>query len=409
MASDVVMWIAVIFRFLHVLAAIMWIGNSLLFTWMEYNLLPPEKEDDDDLLGTLDMLHAGGVYHLQKRKLKPGAIPDPLHWFMWESYTTWICGFVLITTLYHTGGGTFFLDATKSDLSGGRAVLCSLAGLMGGWIVYDQIWRSPLGRKPWIAAPLCLVLLIAAAACFNTFFNGRAVFLQIGAMMGTMMSANVFFHIIPNQRKFMHALENGLPHNLELGKAAKARSLHNHHLTFPVLFLMLSAHFPQLTSAEWNVPILAVIVVSLMFIKFLMNARYRFAEWRYAMGGTLIFAFSAIGLCLAVPVITSPLGKDMAVASGRALFLSQGCGACHQTGSSELAPQLAGIYRRPQTLTDGTEVVADDAYLRESILRPQARIVKGYAPVMPSTYGTALTSEQVDQLVAYVRSLSRKK
>lgn len=406
MEADLISWVAVLFRFVHVLAAIMWIGNSLLFTWMEFNLQKPSRDGEGDLLGTLDMLHGGGVYHLEKRVLRPGAIPVPLHWFMWQSYTTWLSGFVLMLTLYLTGSGTFFLDATKTAMPGYAAVLWSLGGLVGGWLVYDRLWRSPLKKKPLFAVPLSLALLFCAAWFFNTMFNGRAVYLQIGAMMGTMMSANVFFHIIANQHKFMAALESGRPHDVELGKAAKSRSLHNHYMTFPVLFLMLSAHFPRLYSAEWNVPILAVIVISLMFVKFLMNSRYRFADWLHAIGGTLLFAFGTIYILLALPGIGRADGDSMAEA-GKRVFLAQGCAACHMQGSSELAPQLNGIYGTMQTMNDGAEVMADDAYLRESIMHPQTRIVKGYAAAMPS-YASVLSAGQIEELVAYIRSMGSK-
>jgi uncharacterized membrane protein len=406
MFSEFVSWVAVLARFVHVLAAIMWIGNSLLFTWMELKLQKPRKpEEDEDLLGTLDMLHGGGVFHLQKRVLRPEAIPSPLYWFMWQSYTTWMAGFTLLCTMYVSGGGTFFLDATKTTMSGGQAVLWSLAGLLGGWITYDRIWRSPLGQSPRVAIALCFGLLLAAAAGFNTIFNGRAVFLQMGATMGSFMTANVFFHIIPNQHKFMDALRAGRPHDLKLGKAAKARSLHNHYITFSVLFLMLSAHFPQLCSADWNVPILGVIVVTLIFVKHLMNLRHHFTEWLHVLSGVLVFAFTTIGILVVLPGILGHTQAGSAVESGRRLFISQGCATCHQQGSAEIAPRLEGVFGHPQTLSDGTQVMADENYLRESILQPQAKIVKGYAPVMPTNYATSLTPEQVTDLLAYVKSL----
>lgn len=405
MESDFVNGVAVVARFVHVLAAIMWIGNSLLFTWMELNLIKPKNDADPDLMGTLDMLHGGGVFHLQKRVMRPGAIPSPLHWFMWQSYTTWISGFVLMLTLYATGGGQFFLDPTKTDLPGWAAVGWSLAGLVVGWLVYDQIWRSPLKKWPNVAILLCLALILGAAWFYSTIFNGRAVFLQIGAMMGTLMSANVFFHIIKNQHRFMDALKAGRAHDIELGKAAKFRSLHNHYITFPVLFLMLSAHFPQLYTAKWIVPVLAVLIVSLMFIKFLMNARYWFHDWLPALGGTVLVSIAAIYVLIALPDSMASSGTDSVAEAGRRLFVSQGCAACHMPGSSQLAPDLHGIYGKSQPLADGREVVVDEEYLRESIRNPQAKVARGFAPSMPAY--PALTDEQVGQLAAYIRSLTR--
>jgi uncharacterized membrane protein len=407
MESELAGWLSIVFRFVHVLAAIMWIGNSLLFTWMELNLLPPKKNGDDpkeneELLGYLDMLHGGGVFHLQKMVLRPESIPVPLHWFMWQSYTTWISGVLLLISVYYTHGGSALLDASKSTLTGSSAIALSVGGLIFGWLIYDLIWRSKLKEQRAIAIPLSLVLIVTAAWSYNQCFNGRAVFLQIGAMMATLMTANVFIHIIQNQKKFMVALKAGLPHDLKYGKQAKLRSMHNHYMTFPVLFLMLSGHFPQLTSAAHSVPILAVLIVSLMAIKYWMNSRYQFKHWLKALFATFIAAVGLIALLLNLPGQSAP-GLSSAAAEGSKLFLNQGCAACHQTGSTLLAPQLAGIFDSLQMLADGSQVKADEAYLRESISLSQAKIVKGY-PAAMAAY-THLSEEQLDQLIAYLKTL----
>lgn len=403
-------WINVLFRFTHVLAAIMWIGNSLLFTWMELNLIPPRKGEtkDPDLLGTLDMLHGGGVFHMEKRVMHAGGIPEPLHWFKWQSYTTWITGFVLLAALFWTNGSTL-LDATRTSLSPAAAVWLSVAGLFGGFLVYDGIWRSPLGRKPVLAAVVSLLALFAAAWFYGQIFNGRALFLQIGAMMGTFMSANVFIHIMGNQHKFMRSLQRGEPYDAKFGKAAKSRSLHNHYMTFPVLFLMLSAHFPGLYAGDWKVPVLIIIVVALMTVKYLMNSRYHFKHWLLWIFMTVAFSAHLIGIFLHLPgpgvLLAHAAPPDPAVIAGRNLFVSQTCATCHMQGSAQLGPSLHGIYGTEQRLADGSTVVVDDAYLRNSILHPASQIVEGYAPVMPSFEGR-LNDEQLSNLVAYIRSLS---
>ncbi len=306
MESEIAGWLSVVFRFVHLIAAIMWIGNSILFTWMELNLIPPQPDKDGkipnpDLLGHLDMLHGGGVFHLQKRIINPQAIPVPLHWFMWQSYTTWITGTLLLISVYYLHGGSALMDATKSSLTGLGTIGLSVGGIIGGWLVYDTIWRTKLKEHKAVAVPLTLALVLTAAWFYNQYFNGRAVYLQIGAMIGSCMSANVFFHIIRNQKKFMASLSAGLPHDPNYGKQAKLRSMHNHYITFPVLFLMLSAHFPQLTSAARNVPILGVLIVALVTVKFLMNSRYYFRQWLVAIFGTFIAACAAIACLLSAP------------------------------------------------------------------------------------------------------------
>jgi uncharacterized membrane protein len=404
MESEIAGWLAVIFRFVHVLAAIMWIGNSLLFTWMELNLIAPradEKNPRSDLLGHLDMLHGGGVFHLEKKLIDPKAIPVPLHWFMWQSYTTWISGVLLMIVAFYAGGGTALLDATRSSISGGTAIVLSTGGIVVWWLVYDTIWRTKLKELPAVAVPLSFGLLLGAAVFFSGHFNGRALYLQTGAMLGSAMSANVFFHIIRNQKKFMASLKAGEPHDLKYGKQAKMRSMHNHYMTFPVLFLMLAAHFPQLTSAERAVPVLAVVIVALMVVKHLMNSRYHFKHWLGAIFGTFAAAAGAIALLLAPPAAGAKVLTP--AEQGAKLFVGQGCAACHQAGSSQLAPDLAGIFGSEQVLADGSKVTADDTYLLESIRQPQAKVVLGYAAAMPSY--AHLPDDDLAKLLEYLKSL----
>ncbi len=405
MDSGWIEWINVLLRFTHVLAAIMWIGNSLLFTWMELNLVKPEKDRGPDLLGELDMLHGGGVFHLEKRVMHANAIPERLHWFKWQSYTTWITGVVLLAALFYSNGSSL-VDATKTTLSATSAVWLSVAGIIGGWLVYDLIWRSPLKKKPVVGLLLSLLFLLGASVFFGTVFNGRALYLQVGAMMGTCMSANVFFHIISNQHKFMRALRAGQPHDLEPGKRAKMRSLHNHYMTFPVLFLMLSAHFPRLHAAEQKVPILIVVILTLMAVKHLMNSRYHFKSWLACILAAVTAAAVLIGVLLS-PRAAAAGGSapDPAVAAGKTLFETQGCAACHMQGAAQLGPALHGLYGTMQELTDGSRVLVDNAYLRSSILEPQAQVAKGYAPAMPS-YAGRLSETQISEIGAYIRSLA---
>lgn len=413
MESEIAGWFSVILRFVHVIAAIMWIGNSILFTWMELNLIPPAPSQpgkdgetpENPLLGHLDMLHGGGVFHLEKRTIDPKAIPVPLHWFMWQSYTTWITGALLMVSVFYIHGGSALMDGTKSSLQGFAPIALSVGGIIAGWLVYDLIWRTKLKEHRAIAVPLSLALILAAAWGYNQVFNGRAVYIQTGVMMGSFMTANVFLHIISNQKKFMASLLAGKPHDLKYGKQAKLRSMHNHYLTFPVLFLMLSGHFPQLTSAERNIPILGVLIVSLVAVKFLMNSRYYFRHWLVSIFGTFIAACCLIALLLNLPSKASADQAKFAptVGEGANLFLSQGCAACHQSGASQIAPNLQGLFGSTRVFTDESELIADEAYIRRSIITPTANIIKGYPPAMPPF--AHLPEGQIDALVAYIKSL----
>lgn len=400
-------WINVLFRFAHVVAGIMWIGNSLLFTWMELNLLKPENDRDPDLLGELDMLHGGGAFHLEKRLMHADAIPERLHWFKWQSYTTSLTGFILMGALFYSNGNAL-LDATRTNLSAGAASWLSIGGLLAGWLIYDTIWRSPLGKRPLLGLLASLACLFGCAVFFGHVFNGRALYLQIGAMMGTCMSANVFVHIMGCQHKFMRSLRAGAPHDLELGKRAKSRSMHNHYMTYPVVFLMLSAHFPRLYAADWKVPVLAVLILALMAVKYLMNTRYHFKQWLPAIFGVVALAAVLIGVFLKQTSSAAQGGGqavDPAIAAGKMVFEAQTCATCHLQGSSQIAPSLYGLHGSMQTLADGSQVLADEAYLRRSILEPQSQIVNGYAPAMPPFAGR-ISDADLSNLIAYLKSLA---
>lgn len=401
MHPDLIDFFNIVFRYTHVIAAFMWIGNSLLFTWMEINLL--EKKSDPSLIGYMDMLHGGGVFHLQKRTLEPNAIPKPLHWFYWQSYTTWLSGFALLVTYFFTRADSLLLDPSKTDLSGTAAILISLGGIFGGWLLFDLYWRSPLKNFLAIGAIVWLGLVVAYALFLDTIFNGRAVFLQVGMTLGSFMTANVFFHIIPNQRKLMKALEKGESHNVKAGKAAKFRSLSNHYITFPVIFLMLSAHFPVLYGTDKRVLILSVIIGSLIIIKRMMNVRNTFKPWLWVFAGTFVGATAIIVAALRAPDSAAPQMSPLAL-EGEATFKQIGCVACHQGLSTSIAPNLQGIFNSVRKLDGGGEVLANESYLRESILRPTAKISAGYAPAMPQ-YESILTETQLDQLVAYLKEL----
>lgn len=399
----------IFFRFAHVIAGIMWIGNSLLFTWMEINLL---RKSDPKSMGYLDMLHGGGVFHLDKRVLEPDSIPSPLHVFRWQSYSTWITGFCLLVIVFYTSAETILLDPSKTDLQGRHAVLISLGSLAISWVLYDQFWRSPIKKMPLIAGVITFTGVFLYAAWLDGIFNGRAVYLQVGAMLGTWMSANVFFHIIPNQNKMMKALKEGKPHNIELGKQAKFRSLTNHYLTFPVIFLMLSAHAPVTYGAERNVLIMIAIVLTLIFIKHMMNLYMSYKGWLAASFLSLGLCIFAVHLMLVIPLPqTEAVEGEVAVVipqaaiEGEKVYTARGCQVCHLQANTSIAPTLHGLYGKTVELADGSEVVADEAYLRESILQAQATVVAGYAPAMPS-YESILSQEEVDQLVAYIISLA---
>jgi uncharacterized membrane protein len=407
MEAGLIEFFNIVFRFIHIVAAIMWIGNSLLFTWMEINLL--EDKENEDSLGYMNMLHGGGIFFLQKRIIKPDEIPARLHIFKWQSYTTWISGFILLVSVFYTRGGTLLLDPSKTDLPAYMGLVISLGSLIGGWLVYDLLWRSPIGNQAWLGLLITFALILGYASWLETVFSGRAVYLQMGAMMGTWMSANVRFHIMINQNKMMAALREGKAHDLKAGKQAKIRSWHNHYITFPVIFLMLSAHFPSTYGSDRNISIIAVVIVALIIIKHMMNSYRTIPRWKEIIYATFLAGtVSVYGLMTLPPLFggtieTVQLSPE--AEAGSKVFASMGCQACHLPIAGTIAPSLVDLIGREREFADGTKLIADEAYLRESIMFSTAKVVKGFTPAMPP-YATVIQEEQLNQLVAYVKSLS---
>lgn len=408
MSPELIEFSNVVLRFTHIIAAIMWIGNSLLFTWMEVNLI--KDPDDPKSLGHMNMLHAGGVFFLDKQVIDPNAIPERLHVFKWQSYTTWLSGFALIALTFYTKPGALLLDPSKSDMTGLTASMISLFSLVGAWFFYDFIFKSPLRKRPAVAMGVITAGFIGYAYWIDGFYSNRFVYLQLGAMLATTMSANVRFVIIPNQKKMMAALKEGKPHDLELGRQAKMRSLTNNYVTFPVIFMMLSAHFPMVYADTQYIPILIVITVGLIVIKHMMNIYNKFDDWLFVCIGTFVAGLSAVLLLMWLPdraaasEMRAALPVSVDVIEGKAIYDAKGCAACHQPVDSTVGPTLYGIYGTERRLADGGTVIADEAYLRESILYSKEKVSRGYAPAMPG-YADLFTDEEVDRLVAYIKSL----
>lgn len=273
MSPAVQEWLNLAVRWAHVIAAIMWIGDSFLFMWLDSQLRKPDRPLQGDVVGELWMAHSGGFYEVVKRK-SLDALPAQLHWFKWESYMTWITGFLLLIVVYYMGGRAMLLDA-GSSLPHEAAVSISLGLLAGTVVIYDLLCRTPLVKDGRVFGVLGLALAVFAAYGISRYFTPRAAFLQVGAMLGTLMASNVFFRIIPAQKHMLAATREGRPVDTSYGMRAKQRSTHNHYLTLPVLFTMLSNHFPGLYGHERPWAILGLLFVAGAGAKYIMNFRLR--------------------------------------------------------------------------------------------------------------------------------------
>jgi uncharacterized membrane protein/plastocyanin len=274
-----------VLRWAHLIAGIMWIGSSIFFHWMDSHL---EKATDDEkkakpgLEGVLWMVHSGGFYEVEKKLVAPSAMPKVLHWFKWEAMFTWMTGFFLLVLLYHLGGGVLLVDAAHPKVSAPVATAICMGTLVLAWLAYDLLWTSPLAGKASDNPPLTVaisVLGLAGIAFFLTqVLSGRAAYIHTAAVMGTCMVANVWVRIIPAQKNLVESVKAGVPADAAKAYAAKRRSKHNHYMTYPVLFIMISNHFPSTYGAAsspmaWNWAILVALCAAGAAVKLWMNVK----------------------------------------------------------------------------------------------------------------------------------------
>jgi len=247
-------WAAMLLRWLHVVAGIAWIGASFYFVWLDNQLQPPVDgaSADPRLAGELWSVHGGGFYRSQKYRVAPAVLPPKLHWFYWEAYTTWLTGFGLLCLLYLLRAEVYLIDPSVAHLSKPQAIAIALGFLAGGWLFYDGLCRSPLGRRPrWLALVISAALALAAWGLCH-LFSGRGAFMVFGAMLGSIMVANVLFVIIPGQRELVRAKQQGREPDPIPGMRGKQRSVHNTYFTLPVLFVMISNHYAMTYGARHN-------------------------------------------------------------------------------------------------------------------------------------------------------------
>lgn len=253
MNQEIFDWILLLVRWLHITVAVTWIGTSIFFMWLDRSFEFNEKSTRPGHVGDLWMVHGGGFYHVEKLLMGPTKVPDRLHWFKWESYWTWISGMMLVTLIFYTGDGTFLLDSMISNITYVQGVLIGLFSIFGSWIFYDFLWERKLTKNHPIIGHIFTLSWFAGMSYFLCHtLSGRAAYVHIGGMLGTWMTANVFMRIIPRQIKMVEASRIGHPVNPDWGKNAKNRSTHNTYFTLPVIFIMLSNHFPQTYGHDYN-------------------------------------------------------------------------------------------------------------------------------------------------------------
>ena len=266
-------WAEFAVRWLHVITAIAWIGSSFYFIALDLGL----RKHDRLPVGAAGeewQVHGGGFYHIQKYLVAPENLPEHLIWFKWESYATWLSGFVLLAIVYYGGAELYLIDAAKAELSPALAVAISIASLALVWVFYSALCRSKLGQNPTMLMLILYVLLVGLSYFYHQIFTGRAAFIHLGAVTATIMSANVFMVIIPNQKIVVADLKAGRTPDAKYGQIAKLRSTHNNYLTLPVIFLMLSNHYPLAFATDYSWVIASLVFLMGVTIRHYFNSRH---------------------------------------------------------------------------------------------------------------------------------------
>jgi uncharacterized membrane protein len=341
-------WANLLLRWVHVITAIAWIGSSFYFVFLDSSLVKPDSKELQDLGvgGELWAVHGGGFYNPQKYTVAPRVVPENLHWFYWESYSTWLSGFALFTVSYLWSAGTYLIDKSLMDWSSGAAIGVALSFLVVFWIAYDLICQAFGKRKNGDAIVGALIFLVVCLASWLAchWFAGRAAFLLVGAMIATAMSANVFFWIIPGQRTTVKDLREGRPVDPVHGQRAKQRSVHNTYFTLPVLFAMLSNHysFTYTHPANWLVLILMMLAGALIRQFFVMRHGFKLGRnghpWPYALVGVavivgvIVWMQPAARAAAALPASTASTASTVAAA-----------GAAGAVGAAGAAPGVAEV------------------------------------------------------------------
>lgn len=390
-------WLAAFARFVHVVTAIAWIGSSFYFIALDLGLrrspdLPQGAHGEEW------QVHGGGFYHVQKYLVAPAGMPDHLTWFKWESYSTWLTGFALMAIVYYAGADLYLIDRNVLDVSAPVAIVISIASIALGWIIYDLLCKSPLGQNDTLLMLVLYGVLVFMSWGYTQLFTGRAALLHLGAFTATIMSANVFLLIIPNQKKVVADLVAGRAPDPTLGKQAKQRSLHNNYLTLPVVFLMLSNHFPLAFATEFNWVIASLIFIIGVLIRHYFNTRHaRKGNPTWAFGAAAVLFVVIMWLSTVPRVLT---GEPSVSGQGEALIASAHFPAVRDTVLSRCAmchaaePAWEGISRAPKNVvleSDGS--IANQA--REIYLQA------GRSHAMPPGNVTAITPRERALLVAW--------
>ncbi|MGH7736469.1 MAG: urate hydroxylase PuuD [Candidatus Tyrphobacter sp.] len=398
MSAYVLAWLDLVVRWFHFTAGIAWIGTSFYFVWLDDNLTRPRPaKNDAGVAGELWSVHGGGFYHNEKYATGPSAqpLPENLHWFKWEAYSTWLSGVAMLAIVYWAGATTFLIDRSVLALSPWQAIVISFGSLVVGWVVYDALCHL-LEKKPIVLGVAIFVFLTFCAWGLSHIFSAQAAYLHVGAIMGTIMVANVAHVIIPGQKKMVAQIRAGMQPDPRPGLLGKMRSVHNTYLTLPVLFTMISAHYPMAYANRYGWLILAALgIAGVMVRRFFILSHERY-------GKRLVWALPACALVLVgaaafavVPRRSASL-PPVAFATVAPIF-AQRCAVCHSSHPTE-----PGFSSAP----DGV-LLDSPAHIQENASRVEQEAVTTHA--MPLGNVTGMTDAERAQIGAWIAQGARRR
>jgi uncharacterized membrane protein len=352
-------------RWVHVIAGIMWVGNSMLFNWLDRTLQPPSRPGEG-LQGESWLLHSGGFYFIEKTQLVNQPLPRTLHWFKWQAYITWLSGAVLLVAVYYAGGRAALGDPGVATLSHGAAVAVGMGAIVLGVSAYESVQRFVGPRAPSLANAILLVAFVAIVYALTHLLSGRAAFLHVGAMLASVMAANVAHTIIPSQRELVKSVSGQGRADPAVSARAKRVSVTNNYVTFPVIVLMVSAHFPSLYSHRLNWVLLLLLVATGATVRHIMNVRFTMPSWRPALAGTVVVSTAALYALLVLgrsdtvqPASASGLPATVTFAEARHV-IDRRCAACHSLEPSDstfgAAPGGVAFDRPDQIVTHAARI-----------------------------------------------------
>ena len=382
-------WLSLVLKLLHIIAGIAWIGASFYFNWLENKL--DRLNNRDEIAGNSWAVHGGGFYHLEKYKKYPQTLPEPLHWFKWEAYVTWLSGISLLSVVYYFNASSRLLSS-DSSLSASYAVGLSLLGLLFFWLIYDLLCKSKLVTKSAIFITIIFIVIAFFAYFYSNIFNPKAVYMQIGSMIGTVMVANVFFVIIPVQKKLVDACENSTEVSLELGKIGYLRSRHNNYFTLPVLFMMISGHYPSIYSGDYGWLILMAVIGILVMIRHYFNLR---GVGKAKNSQIAIIVLSTFALIYALAPTHSKVqdqNQEIVTVEQAQVIIEKHCVSCHAANPTNMAFTVApnGIM-----LDTTKKIIAHKAQIYQQAVLSKA---------MPLVNSTNMTDDEREKLRIWIEA-----